>query len=287
MANILSVQSHVAYGHVGNAAATFPLQRLGHEVWAVHTVQFSNHTGYPDWRGQVFEPSHVADVLAGVEKRAALHHCDAVLSGYLGAATLGQAVLDSVARIRAHRPHLIYCCDPVMGDDGPGLYVKPEIVTLFRERACPAADILTPNRFELERLTDSPRLSDLADIRAAAASLLAPPGNAGPRWVLVTSLPTAPGSIGLMLVGYLGAWMVETPRLPTPPRLSGTGDTAAALFLGAVLNGMAPPDAMAHAAGALIALLQTTLALGADELQTVAAQAALVNPPWLPPIIAL
>jgi pyridoxine kinase len=287
MATILSVQSHVAYGHVGNAAATFPLQRLGHEVWPVHTVQFSNHTGYPDWKGQVFDPAHVADILVGLDHRGALGRCDAVLSGYLGAAALGQAVLACVARVRASRPSMLYCCDPVMGDDGPGLYVPPAIVALFREQACRAADILTPNRFELEMLTDLPPLADLPAIRAAASGLLAAPGEPGPRMVLVTSLPTAAGRIGMMLVQAQGAWMVDTPLLPLPPRLSGAGDTAAALFLGALLAGRTAPEAMAHAAGALFEVLRATSALGRDELALIPAQDALATPPWLPPIVAL
>src|SRR5438128_3319444 len=96
--NILSIQSHVAFGHVGNAAATFPLQRLGCEVWPIHTVQFSNHTGYGQWRGRVFEAEAISDVLEGVAERGVLATCDGVLSGYMGARETVEAVLAAVAK---------------------------------------------------------------------------------------------------------------------------------------------------------------------------------------------
>ena len=125
--NILSIQSWVAYGHVGNASAVFPLQRLGAEVWAVNTVQFSNHTGYGAWTGQVFTGEQVAAVIDGIAARGALARCDAVLSGYMGDAGIGAAILDAVARVRAAQPGGVYCCDPVIGDEGRGVFVRPGI----------------------------------------------------------------------------------------------------------------------------------------------------------------
>ena len=110
--NILSIQSHVAYGHVGNAAATFPMQRMGHDVWPIHTVQFSNHTGYGAWRGQVFDAGLIGDCVAGMAERGALDRCDGVLSGYMGSADTGIAILDAVARVRAAHAGALYCCDP-------------------------------------------------------------------------------------------------------------------------------------------------------------------------------
>ena len=147
--NILSIQSHVAYGHVGNAAAVFPLQRMGHEVWPIHTVQFSNHTGYGAWRGQVFDAGLIADCVLGLEERGALARCDGVLSGYMGSADTGVAILDAVARVRAAHPSALYCCDPVMGDVGRGMFVRPGIPEFLRDRVVPMADVATPNHFEL------------------------------------------------------------------------------------------------------------------------------------------
>src|ERR1700754_3599978 len=150
--NILSIQSWVAYGHVGNAAAMFPMQRLGHEVFAVNTVQFSNHTGYGAWKGSVFTGDAVREVVTGIEDRGALARCDGVLSGYMGDASIGEAILDAVARVKAANPKALYCCDPVFGDVGRGIFVREGIADFMRERSVPAADIITPNHFELESL---------------------------------------------------------------------------------------------------------------------------------------
>src|SRR5436190_13051395 len=138
--NILSIQSHVAYGHVGNSAAVFALQRLGCEVWPIHTVQFSNHTGYGSWRGEVVEAGMVAEVVSGIAERGVLKSCDGVLSGYMGSAEIGEAILDAVKRVKRANPAARYCCDPVIGDVGRGVFVRPEIPDLMRHRAVPIAD---------------------------------------------------------------------------------------------------------------------------------------------------
>jgi pyridoxine kinase len=149
MSGILSIQSWVAYGHVGNAAAVFPLQRLGFEVWAVNTVQFSNHTGYGAWRGAVFEKSAIAEVIRGIEERGVLGQCAAVLSGYMGDAGIGEVVLEAAANVRAANPGALYCCDPVIGDFGRGVFVRPGIAEFFAEKALPRAD--TPRRSKRPR----------------------------------------------------------------------------------------------------------------------------------------
>src|SRR5437016_10238780 len=99
--NLLSIQSHVAYGHVGNSAAVFALQRLGVEVWPIHTVQFSNHPGYGAWTGRVFDAAMIRELLDGIAARGVLGQCDGVISGYIGAAEIGATILDSVAEVRA------------------------------------------------------------------------------------------------------------------------------------------------------------------------------------------
>ncbi len=151
--NILSIQSHVAYGHVGNDAAVFPLQRMGVEVWPIHTVQFSNHTGYGDWKGRVFDAAMITEVLAGIEQRGVLGGCDGVLSGYMGSADIGGAILDAVKAVKRANPVAKYCCDPVIGDVGRGIFVREGIPEFMRNEAVPAADIVTPNQFELDFLT--------------------------------------------------------------------------------------------------------------------------------------
>src|SRR3712207_3501210 len=218
--NILSIQSWVAYGHVGNASAVFPLQRLGAEVWAVNTVQFSNHTGYGAWRGQVFPPGLIRDCVLGIEERGALPRCDAVLTGYVGDAATGEAILDAVARVKAANPRAWWCCDPVIGDVGRGVFVRPGIPEFFRDQALAQADIVTPNQFELEWLTGGP-VADLGAAKRAVAEVLA----RGPRCVLVTSLRTddTPGdAVDLLAADGEEAWRVRTSLLPIS--VNGAGD---------------------------------------------------------------
>lgn len=274
--NILSIQSHVAYGHVGNAAAAFPLQRMGFEVWRINTVQFSNHTGYGHWTGQVFEADHVHDLVLGIEARGALAACDAVLSGYLGDAALGEAILDAVARARKANPNALYLCDPVMGDFDTGLYVRDGIPDFIRDKAVPAADIITPNAFELQTLTGC-EITSLEDALVAARRLQ----ELGPKIVLITSLmytDPAPDCIEMLLVNDQGAWQVTTPYLPIDPHPNGAGDTVAALFLGHILKGRPPEEAMGLSAAAIYGVMEATRAAGTRELRLIAAQDELIAP---------
>lgn len=271
--NILSIQSHVAYGHVGNASATFPLQRLGAEVWAVNTVQFSNHTGYGAWRGQVFGADLVRDVVQGIAERGVFPVCDAVLSGYMGDAAIGEAILDAVAQVKAANPAALWCCDPVIGDVGRGVFVRPGIPEFLRDRALPAADIATPNRFELEWLTGR-AVTDLPSAKAAIAALQA----RGPRCVLLTSLEAggAPGEIGMMAAEGGRFHHLTTPMLPLS--VNGAGDAIAALFLFHRLRSGDAALALEEAASAIFGLLRRTAEAGAREILTVAAQEEFVAP---------
>lgn len=283
MPSVLTIQSHVAFGHVGNRAAVFPLERLGIEAIAVNTVQFSNHTGYGVWTGTVFPPEHIAEIIAGIEARGALTTADAVLTGYMGDAALGAVVLDAVARVKAGRPEALYCCDPVMGDVGRGFFVRPGIPDFFRQRAVPAADIITPNQFELEYLTGR-QVGDLASALEAADAAR----TLGPRWVLVTSLTRADApadSIEMLLVGPEGAFLVTTPRLDLSPMPNGAGDCTAALFLAKLMETADPAKALGHAASAIYAVFDATRQSGLRELQLIRAQDQLVVPPrWFEPV---
>ena len=276
--NILSIQSWVAYGHVGNASAMFPLQRLGAEVWAVNTVQFSNHTGYGAWTGQVFSGQSVGDVVDGIAARGVLPGCDAVLSGYLGDAGIGEAVLDAAARVRAANPAMLYCCDPVIGDTGRGVFVRPGIPELIRDRAVPAADILTPNGFELEHLTGRTGRSR-ADAAAAVTGLQAAMRPGGPAMVLVTSLRTGDtpdDAMDMLAADRTGAWLLRTPLLALD--VNGAGDAIAALFLFHRLRTGNTAAALEAAGSAVHGVLRRTLAAGSREILTVAAQDEYVSP---------
>ncbi|MFC3832779.1 MULTISPECIES: pyridoxal kinase PdxY [Deinococcus] len=278
--NLLSIQSWVSYGHVGNAAAIFPLQRLGFEVWGIHTVQFSNHTGYGAWTGTVFPPETIAQVLDGIEARGVLGECDGVLSGYLGSAGTVSAVVDAVGRVRAANPAALYCCDPVMGDVGRGVFVHPELPALIAAQAVPAADIVTPNQFELELLTGL-AVNTLQDALDAARTLREQLNAGGPRIVLVTSLTRqdAPAdTIETLALTGDGAWLCRTPLLPLNPPRNGTGDAIAALFYGQYLRTGDAAQALSLAMSALYAVLERTHAAGTREIQLIAAQDQLAAP---------
>ena len=272
--NLLSIQSHVAYGHVGNAAATFPLQRLGIEVWPVHTVQFSNHTGYGSWKGAVFDARLIRDLVGGIAERGALRLCDGVLSGYIGAVEIGDAILDSVLRVRRANPAARYCCDPVIGDVGRGIFVRPGIADFMRERALPAADIITPNQFELDQLCGRKTVS-LADAVAAVDAL----HQRGPRAILVTSLhsdATPTGSIDLFASDGNGRFLLRTPKLDISA--SGAGDAIAALFFAHYLRTNSLAQALSAAASSVFGVLKRTAEKGAREILLVQAQEEIVAP---------
>ena len=274
--NILSIQSWVAYGHVGNASAVFPLQRLGAEVWAVNTVQFSNHPGYGAWTGQVATGQDVRDLVDGIAARGVLPGCDAVLSGYLGDPGVGEAVLHAVGLVRAANPRALYCCDPVIGDAGTGVFVRPGIPELIAARAVPAADILTPNQFELQQLTGA-ACGTMAEVRDAVAALQA--RMAGPRVVLVTSLrthTTPDDSVDMLAVDARDTYILRTPLLPIAA--NGAGDAIAALFLFHYLRTGQAAVALEAAGSAVHGLLRRTAAAGSRELLTVAAQDEFVRP---------
>jgi pyridoxine kinase len=271
MPTVLSVQSRVAYGHVGNAASVFPLQRLGIEAWALDTVAFSNHTGHGRWRGSAVAAAEIAALFEGIAALGVLPQIDAVLSGYLGDAATGPVLLDIVERVRAANPQALFCCDPVIGDIDTGPYVTDGIAEFFRDEALKLADIATPNRFELEYLTGA-AIATAADAAEAAAALQA----RGPDTVLLTSLDADPEHITMLACGPDGAWAVDTPRLPIV--LNGCGDVTAALFLAQLLRGAGLMDALAMTAAAIFAVIETTARLGRYELALVAAQDELVSP---------
>ena len=272
--NVLSIQSHVAYGHVGNSSAVFPLQRLGIEVWPVHTVQFSNHTGYGEWTGRVFDGQAVEEVVQGIADRGVLGRCDAVLSGYLGSADIGHAVVGTVGRVREANPAAVYCCDPVIGDVGRGVFVRPGIAAFMREVAVPAADVVTPNHFELDLLSGTTTRS-LGEVKDAVAVVQ----ELGPRVVLTTSLvtdDTPADSVDLLASEGGRHFRVRTPRLDVS--VNGAGDAIAALFLAHWLGTRSAAEALGRAAASVFGLLQRTEAAGSREILLVAAQEEFVSP---------
>ncbi len=272
--SILSIQSLVAYGHAGNSAALFPLQRLGKVVWPVMTVHFSNHTGYGDWKGPLLTSQDIADVIEGVAARGALERCEAVLSGYQGAEDVGSVILDAVAEVKAASPGAIYCCDPVMGDVGRGMFVRPGIPEFMRDQVVPAADVITPNHFELDFLagretsTYDQLLDAVEEVR-----------RSGPSVVLVTSTvldETPEGMLDMVAVSDAGAWRTRFPRLDVNP--PGAGDLTTAVFLANLLDGRPLDEALARTTASVFAVVAATAEAGERELRIIQAQDELADP---------
>lgn len=271
---VLSIQSAVAYGHVGNSAAVFPLQRIGVEVLPVYTVNFSNHTGYGAWRGPLIAPDDVRAVITGVEERGVFPSIDVVLSGYQGGVGIGDVIVDAVRRVKEANPSAIYACDPVMGNAKSGCFVAPEIPDLLRDRVVPVADIITPNQFELGYLTGTEPGdldSTLASVDAARAM--------GPSTVLVTSVERPdrdPETIEMLAADDNGAWIVRTPLLPL--KANGSGDVTAALFTAHYRATGDASVALERTASSVFDLIEATYRSGQRELQLVETQEAYAHP---------
>jgi pyridoxine kinase len=271
---ILSIQSAVAYGHVGNSAAVFPLQRIGVEVLPVYTVNFSNHTGYGAWRGPMISPDDVREVLQGIEDRGVLPQIDVVLSGYQGGEGIADVILETVQRVKAANPAAVYSCDPVMGNAKSGCFVAPAIPVLLRDRVVPAADIITPNQFELGFLTGTE--PDTLESTLASVELVR---ATGPRTVLVTSVERPDredGTIEMLAVDDSGAWLVQTPYIPM--KANGSGDVTAALFTAHYRRTGDLADALARTTSSVFDLLTRTHESGERELQLVESQDAYADP---------
>jgi pyridoxine kinase len=271
---ILSIQSAVAHGHVGNSAAVFPLQRIGVEVLPVYTVTFSNHTGYGAWRGPMISPEDVRDVITGIAERGVLPEIDVVLSGYQGGEGIADVIVETVARVKAANPGAVYACDPVMGNAASGCFVAPAIPVLLRERVVPVADIITPTQFELGFLTGT----EPGDLRSTLASVDAARAM-GPSTVLVTSVqrPDRPeGTIEMLAADDEGAWIVQTPHLAL--KANGSGDVTAALFTAHYRATGDAATALARTASSVFDLLEETLRSEQRELQLVQSQEAYAHP---------
>jgi pyridoxine kinase len=275
---VISIQSQVAYGHVGNSAAVFPMQMHGIDVIAVPTTLLSNRPGYSTLRGRVLDAQLVADLLLGIEERGALDTAKMILSGYLGSPEIAAVVADFVARAKARNPALLYCCDPVLGDRDRGLFVHADIPPLVRDRLCRLADIITPNHFEFEWLCGT-KATTIDQAIAQAHALLA----RGPSTIVITSaeLADAPDeaietvAVERTRVGFK-AWRVRTPKLPISP--SGTGDLFASLFVSARVRGSDTPEALGHAASAIFGVLERTAARATEEMRIVESAELLAHP---------
>lgn len=277
MKNVLSIQSHVVYGYAGNKAAVFPMQLLGIDTWALNTVQFSNHTQYGRWKGMVIPKEQIGEITQGIDEIDALHECDAVLSGYIGAAEQGAEILAAVEKIKSKNPNAIYFCDPVMGHPDKGCIVAPGVAEFLRDEAMAKADIIAPNLVELRELTGL-AVENFEQALEAIKVIL----SKGPKRVLVKHLSRVgkdPSQFEMILATAEGIWHISRPLHEFVGRDPvGVGDLTSGLFLANLLNGKSDLEAFEHTANAVNDVMSVTQQSGKYELQIINARNFIVNP---------
>ncbi|MGM5629775.1 pyridoxal kinase PdxY [Apibacter raozihei] len=280
MKNILSIQSHVVYGHAGNSAAEFPMQRCGVGVWSLNTVQFSNHTQYGQWTGEVMTANHLLDIVKGIDSINQLKKCDAVLNGYIGSPEQGKSILEIVKMVKSKNPNALYFCDPVMGHPEKGCIVAPGVSDFFKNQAIQISDIMAPNLLELEILTDQ-EINSVDDTIKAARILI----DKGVQMVLVKHLSRAgyrSDMFEMLLVSKEENWHISRPLVDFGVRQPvGVGDLTSGLLLTHLLLGKTKKQALEHTTSAVYSVMLETHKLGEYELQLVAAQDEIVNPSQL------
>jgi len=263
--NVLSIQSEVIYGHVGNAAARFALQRLRHEAWCVPTVLLTSHAAHPGFTGEATAPALLEKLVAGLEAQGRFAQCQGLISGYLGSPEQARIVAEAVRKAKLANPKLLYCLDPAFGDDGR-VYARPGVAEAMADILLPLADLVTPNAFELSVLAGQ-KVTD-ADSAAAATEKLGRP------LVIAKSVPLS-GRIGALTQINGNVWVAATPIVARAPR--GAGDLFAALFFGQYLNGKLTAQALDLATRGVYHVL--SVSDGLPEMDLIAQQDALVAPP--------
>ena len=260
---ILSIQSHVVYGYVGNKAAVYPLQSMGYDVWPVNTVQFSSHTGYKEWQGEVFSREHIKKVIQGIENIGAIAECKAILSGYMGSKDTCLEVVETVQRFKAQNSKIIYLCDPVIGNIN--CYVKPEVLEFFKTSL--HADIITPNQFEAEILSGI-SIKNILDLKAVAAYF----HNLGINVVVITgikNLTEVANDLSTFVSDKINQHIIFTKEYDFKIPLNGTGDLFSSVFLGSYLVNNDAIEATKNALYYMDRVVKNTLNLGARELQVI------------------
>jgi pyridoxine kinase len=275
MNNVLSIQSHVVFGHAGNSAAVFPMRRLGVNVWPLNTVQFSNHTQYGRWTGEVFAAEELEKIIDGIGAIGVLARCNAVLSGYLGAPEQGRAVVEIVRAIKAVNPRALYFCDPVMGQTS-GCTVAPGIEDFLVSTMPEVADAMMPNHVELEKLAGRP-IETVEEAVDACREIIA----RGPRTVLVKHLldrNSRADTFNMLVVTAHEAWFAQRPLYPFARQPVGVGDLTSGVFVARTLQGDSVRQALEHTLAAVNAVVKRTYEAGRYELEIVASQDEIARP---------
>ena len=267
---ILTIHSHVSYGHVGNSAVIYPLQRLGHEVWPIHTVLLSHHPGHSGWHGVKLQSSHINEIFLGIKAHGLLNQCEAVLTGYLGSKNVGHRALHIWNEVRRANPTALIFCDPILGDETEGIYVSKSLISFYREQAIPAADMIFPNRLELELLSGI-EVVDPHSALIAARQLI----DTGPKTVVATSIP-AGENLSTILVTKNTAQQVLTPYVKVS--VKGAGDLLTALYIGDMLaRNVSPIQTLMAVVNTIYSLLENTEANDLEEMPLLTIEMPLGN----------
>ncbi|MFD2207157.1 pyridoxal kinase [Kiloniella antarctica] len=287
MPSVISIQSYVCYGYVGNSAAVFPMQKLGVEVVSLPTTLLSNHPAHPSVYGAAVDPVLLQKLFNGIEDRGAFVNCAGILSGYLASVGNVEIIAQAVGRYKRLNSAGIYCLDPVMGDKGTGFFVNKGIPELIVERLLPLADIITPNKFEFDYITQTKTVT-YAEMISAARTLI---NKTSLRCVVITSAEPSPDIFGDKRVPNIGVLVVtsETAHLIITPCLnvsfSGTGDLFTGLFMGWLMKGEAEEKAAQKAISALYRIIELTVQSGKEELDIITHQKCICDNDNIFPII--
>ncbi|MGF1849098.1 pyridoxal kinase PdxY [Vibrio lentus] len=281
MTNIISIQSHVVFGHAGNSSAVFPMQRMGVEVLPIHTVQYSNHTQYQQgWTGRAFDASDIDQLISGLNNIGQLDQCFALVSGYQGSAAQCDSVVTAVNTLKTRNSKALYVCDPVMGDPEKGCIVPDEVTDKLVNNLMPIADVIVPNQFELTQFTGM-KIESLDDAVKACALAL----SKGPKVVLVKHLHSlSDENFSMMLATAEGTYLAQRPKLEFAKQPVGVGDLITGLFSAGLSKGLSTVDAFGHAHNAAFGVLKMTQDCGEWELQTIKAQNEFVQPTYDYPV---
>jgi len=252
---VLVISSHVARGSVGNRAAVFALETLGHPVWAIPTITLPWHPGHGPATRIVPSDTDFSNFLADIAKAPWISELGAVLTGYMANAHQAEETAQLVTKLKTQNPELTYICDPVIGDVG-GLYVAQETASAIRDSLIPLSDIATPNAYELSWLTNSKAPTNTAETQVQAAAL-------GPGSVLVTSVP-AESQTGNLYTSTSKNLLAAHEIIENPP--NGPGDLTAAIFTGHLLDGMNVEDNLTTTTASVFEILQHSASRGSDEL---------------------
>ena len=276
MDTILSIQSHVVYGYVGNKAAVYPLQSMGFDVCPINTVQFSNHTGYGHWQGEIFSAAHILKLVDGLFELGLAHRCRAILTGYMGSADICAAVLTTVERFKKVNPQLIYLCDPVIGNNS--CYVKPEVLDFFKKRL--QADVITPNQYEAETLSNI-NIHSLSNLKQVANYF----HKRNIKSIIITGVKFD-GDDDLKIFASDGKknLLIEIPECYFSNSINGKGDLFSSTFLGVYLKTNDLATVLQYATSYLKSALDATRVANESELQVLSVQYNNLDPLLLPKV---